>query len=131
MSSEQNDDTHEARSAQRIGERAEARALAALAAAAARARDAVAAADDRARQRIADAQRKTPTLPDWRILEYLHEEADSSVAESDPRRGTPTHDTIALHAYFKAEQRRFRPGHEIEDWLQAERELLTRNADSR
>lgn len=30
---------------------------------------------------------------------------------------------IAERAYFKAEQRGFEPGHELEDWLAAEREL--------
>lgn len=32
---------------------------------------------------------------------------------------------IAERAYFKAEQRGFAPGHELEDWLAAERELET------
>lgn len=31
---------------------------------------------------------------------------------------------IAELAYYKAEQRGFEPGSEIDDWLQAERELL-------
>lgn len=31
---------------------------------------------------------------------------------------------IAERAYFKAEQRGFEPGHELEDWLEAERELV-------
>ena len=30
---------------------------------------------------------------------------------------------IAERAYFKAERRGFVPGHEVEDWLAAEREL--------
>ena len=30
---------------------------------------------------------------------------------------------IAERAYFKAEQRGFAPGYEIDDWLEAEREL--------
>lgn len=30
---------------------------------------------------------------------------------------------IAELAYFKAEQRGFEPGHEMDDWLEAEREL--------
>jgi len=30
---------------------------------------------------------------------------------------------IAMAAYFKAEQRNFEPGHEIEDWLEAEAEI--------
>lgn len=32
---------------------------------------------------------------------------------------------IATAAYFRAERRRFEPGHELEDWLLAEREIDT------
>jgi hypothetical protein len=35
---------------------------------------------------------------------------------------------IAERAYFKAEQRGFTPGRELDDWLAAERELLGANA---
>lgn len=31
---------------------------------------------------------------------------------------------IAELAYFKAESRGFEPGHELDDWLEAEREFL-------
>lgn len=31
---------------------------------------------------------------------------------------------VAVRAYYKAEQRGFKPGHELEDWLEAEKELL-------
>ena len=31
---------------------------------------------------------------------------------------------VAARAFYKAEQRGFEPGHETEDWLEAERELL-------
>ena len=31
---------------------------------------------------------------------------------------------IAELAYLKAESRRFEPGHELEDWLEAEQEFL-------
>ena len=30
---------------------------------------------------------------------------------------------VAVAAYFKAEARGFEPGHELEDWLAAEREV--------
>jgi hypothetical protein len=30
---------------------------------------------------------------------------------------------VAIAAYFKAESRGFEPGHELEDWLAAEREV--------
>ena len=33
---------------------------------------------------------------------------------------------IALDAYLRAEQRGFSPGHALEDWLSAEREILER-----
>lgn len=37
---------------------------------------------------------------------------------------TPDNATkIAELAYYKAERRGFEPGHELEDWLEAEREL--------
>ncbi len=32
--------------------------------------------------------------------------------------------TIAELAYYKSQSRGFEPGHELEDWLQAEREFL-------
>jgi hypothetical protein len=38
------------------------------------------------------------------------------LARRDPQR-------IAEAAYFRAERRGFTPGHELDDWLQAEREL--------
>lgn len=31
---------------------------------------------------------------------------------------------IALSAYYKAEARGYEPGHEIQDWLEAEAEIL-------
>ncbi len=37
-------------------------------------------------------------------------------------------DLIAERAYFKAEQRGFAPGHELEDWLAAEREVAELSA---
>jgi hypothetical protein len=41
---------------------------------------------------------------------------------SRPRRA-PTHDEISAAAYQRAAARGFAPGHEVEDWLAAEREL--------
>lgn len=35
------------------------------------------------------------------------------------------HELIAEAAYFRAEQRGFEPGHELEDWLAAESEVDT------
>jgi hypothetical protein len=39
-------------------------------------------------------------------------------ASSDPR-----HDAIAQAAYYRAERRGFAPGNDIQDWLDAERDL--------
>lgn len=49
------------------------------------------------------------------------EAADVSVRESDARRML-----IAEVAYFRAERRGFAPGSELEDWLEAEAEVLAR-----
>lgn len=38
---------------------------------------------------------------------------------------------IAKEAYFRAERRRFEPGHELEDWLAAESEVDRRMAQIR
>jgi hypothetical protein len=40
-----------------------------------------------------------------------------------PETQSPLREEIEKAAYFKAERRGFAPGHEIEDWLEAEREL--------
>jgi hypothetical protein len=45
----------------------------------------------------------------------MHEQASSPSASST--------DHVATAAYFKAEARGFEPGHELEDWLAAEREV--------
>ena len=34
---------------------------------------------------------------------------------------------IALHAYYKAEARGYEPGHEMQDWLDAEAEVMAEN----
>jgi hypothetical protein len=36
---------------------------------------------------------------------------------------------IAIAAYYLAEQRGFDPGHEVDDWLQAEAEVFDRLSD--
>jgi Protein of unknown function (DUF2934) len=35
---------------------------------------------------------------------------------------------IAEQAYYKAEQRGFEPGHELDDWIEAEQEFLMNKA---
>ena len=47
----------------------------------------------------------------------------SSISESSDPVVFPDYDAnIAELAYFKAESRNFEPGHELDDWLEAERE---------
>ena len=38
----------------------------------------------------------------------------------------PPVEAISTAAYFRAEARGFTPGHELEDWLQAEQEVASR-----
>ncbi len=37
------------------------------------------------------------------------------------------YDEVAQRAYYKAEKRGFTPGNELDDWLEAEREVGTRH----
>ena len=46
-------------------------------------------------------------------------EADVQTSDSPPARES----AIAVAAYFKAEARGFEPGRELQDWLEAEREI--------
>lgn len=46
-------------------------------------------------------------------------------AEVD-KRTAALHEMIADAAYFRAEKRGFEPGHEMEDWLAAEEEIVER-----
>jgi hypothetical protein len=57
----------------------------------------------------------------------------SSPAETNfPSAGSqPTRDQIALRAYEIYLERGCEPGHELEDWTQAERELSAKNGKSR
>ncbi len=50
--------------------------------------------------------------------------------EDQPDEGNPAfmedarrHALIAEHAYYLAEERQFEPGHELDDWLAAEKEV--------
>lgn len=51
-----------------------------------------------------------------------------NISNPDENRSTthlPDHDAkIAELAYYKAENRGFEPGHELDDWCEAEREIL-------
>jgi len=39
------------------------------------------------------------------------------------------HDEIAVAAYYRAQGRGFAPGHELEDWLEAESEVSRESAE--
>ena len=67
-----------------------------------------------------------------------HFHADGSFANkhTDPLRfcmppetAVTRHAAIAQNAYFRAQQRGFEPGHELEDWLAAEEETDTDGTD--
>lgn len=45
--------------------------------------------------------------------------------ELSPTKPELFREMVALRAFLKAEQRGFEPGHELEDWLEAEQELLS------
>jgi Protein of unknown function (DUF2934) len=52
--------------------------------------------------------------------------AIESAVESTPRsNGEDRNTEIALRAYYKAEARGYEPGHEIQDWLEAEAEMMS------
>lgn len=57
----------------------------------------------------------------------MHSTSASSIpAEEILHRWNPNnqHEGIAVRAYFKAESRGFAPGHALDDWLEAEKEIL-------
>jgi hypothetical protein len=55
---------------------------------------------------------------------------DKQEVNSDPEESSNTLNSVDLDAriaelaYLKAESRGFEPGHELEDWLEAEQELM-------
>ena len=60
-----------------------------------------------------------PTLAGDAIAEVLdvHESVPDGVTNVDPEF---RHEMVATAAYYIAEQRRFEPGHDVEDWVAAE-----------
>jgi hypothetical protein len=58
-------------------------------------------------------------------IDRLEEEAEAAVEET--RRAPPTaqerEQMVAVAAYYRALKRSFEPGHEVEDWLEAEAEV--------
>jgi hypothetical protein len=75
----------------------------------------------------------------WNVrVPASHEDASANIMNTPRRRRSdrdpsfrplaqqpPTHDEIARRAYQLSEQRGGESGHELDDWLQAERELLS------
>ena len=55
--------------------------------------------------------------------ETPHSEADTRVVPEFDRPLQARHKAIQAAAYRKAERRGFAPGHELEDWLAAEKEV--------
>jgi hypothetical protein len=53
------------------------------------------------------------------------------VNEAPPAEDHPTHEEIAVRAYQIYVERGEAHGQDVDDWLQAERELITTNADTR
>jgi Protein of unknown function (DUF2934) len=52
--------------------------------------------------------------------------------ELRPKSGSEDRDAeIALRAYYKAEARGYEPGHEIQDWLDAEAEVVAEKEKSK
>ena len=59
------------------------------------------------------------------IVKKIKEQASSDTEESGNTICLPDRDArIAELAYCKAESRGFEAGHELEDWLEAEREFM-------
>jgi outer membrane protein TolC len=56
-------------------------------------------------------------------------ETDSGIETA--RSATPTHEDIAQRAYVLYEARGREDGHDLDDWLQAERELLEEEESSK
>lgn len=74
-------------------------------------------ADGEARKRNVAPTAATPTetpqedpVPEIRLLGSLHPAVNRE-------------ERIAISAYWRAAQRQFAPGHELDDWLAAEREV--------
>lgn len=66
-----------------------------------------------------------PSFDHGRVLERMrgrrsHQHHPAGARAHDPAQ---RHTMIAEAAYYRAEKRHFEPGHELDDWLQAEAEI--------
>lgn len=118
--------------------RAEARAKAAIAASQARAEAVVAAAEARAAALLAGYQQRFRDIGRHPAGVASGPPSSGSVeaptGQGDPSASWPGNpesffEAVAVHAYYKAEQRGFEPGRATDDWLAAERELLAVSSD--
>jgi hypothetical protein len=87
-------------------------------------------------------EHKTAPAPLPRPLSGADDESSArSFSSNDPspftqRPTLPTdssayRELVAIAAYYRAQRRGFAPGGEVEDWLEAEREVATRISESR
>ncbi len=53
---------------------------------------------------------------------FLNQKISTNTARKDKNKGH--YYDIAMAAYFKAERRGFVPGHELDDWLEAEHDVM-------
>lgn len=68
-----------------------------------------------------------PSFDEGHVLEWMrgrryHHHDPAAAQARDPAQG---HTMIAEAAYYRAEKRHFEPGHELDDWLQAEAEVAS------
>jgi hypothetical protein len=76
---------------------------------------------------VKDPQMATRPFDDVGRRRVSKNEDPSPFSRSDSSSDPLTrHEQIALAAYRRAEERGFEPGHEMEDWLSAEREIDSR-----
>jgi hypothetical protein len=77
-------------------------------------------------------RRKTPRKPDLKAAAPRKPASEQRFAplESNVRSAREPEDMrkqIEEAAYYRAKQRGFEPGHELEDWVQAESEVMQRS----
>ena len=75
-------------------------------------------AESKERRKVPRKNNSTTPAPDTRAP------APRQTSASAP--GEETRQKIAEAAYFRAKQRGFAPGHELEDWVEAESEVMRR-----
>ncbi len=69
---------------------------------------------------------KTKSAPEQQPQSDAPQKASPKpVGEAQSGSAEPRQAAIAQAAYYKAEQRGFAPGHEMDDWLDAEREVVS------